>query len=60
MTTLTLGETKDLIDTVFSNWKNDFYIADIDTVAISYGVNNDLQLRDYLIGLPMEMIYRLV
>ena len=54
MTTLTLGQTKELIDNSFEFWSNDFYVPEADIEKIAFGINNDLQLRDYLVGLPNE------
>ena len=52
--TLTIGQTKDLIDNSFELWTNDFYLTEADIENIAFGINNDLQLRDYLVGFPNE------
>ena len=54
MTTLTLGQAKELIDNSFELWSNDFYVPEADIENIAFGINNDLQLRDYLVGYPNE------
>ena len=51
-TTITYGEAIDTIDNAISDFANGLELADSTIADITFAVNNDLQMRDYLIGLP--------
>lgn len=50
--TITLGYAVSLIDSSFNNFQDG--LSDETIKYITYAVNNNLQIRDYLIGLPLE------
>ena len=52
MTTITYGQAIDAIDASIANVSNGIDLNDSTVEAITLAVNNDLQIRDYLIGLP--------
>ena len=52
LSTLTLGEAIDTIDSAFNNVVADIALNDSTVEEITYAVNNALWVRDYLIGLP--------
>ena len=54
MTTITYGQAIDAIDASFHNVTNGIDLNDSTVEAITLAVNNDLQIRDYLIGLPVS------
>ena len=51
-TTITYGEAIDTIDNAISDFANGLELGDSTVADITFAVNNDLQMRDYLIGLP--------
>ena len=51
-TTITYGEAIDAIDASLVNVTNGIDLNDSTVEVITFAVNNDLQIRDYLIGLP--------
>jgi len=53
-TTLTRGEALDTINFAIEQFINGIEIEDETLTAITYAVNNDLQIRDYFLGLPAE------
>jgi len=53
-TTLTRGEAKDTIDFAIEQYINEIEVSDGMLATITYAVNNDLQIRDYFLGLPSE------
>jgi len=53
-TTLTRGEAKDTIDFAIEQYINDIEVSDGMLLTITYAVNNDLQIRDYFLGLPSD------
>ena len=53
-TTLTRGEAKDTIDFAIEQFINDIEVSDGMLLTITYAVNNDLQIRDYFLGLPAD------
>ena len=53
-TTITYGEAIDTIDNAISDFANGLELADSTVADITFAVNNDLQMRDYLIGLPIN------
>jgi hypothetical protein len=53
-TTLTRGEALDTINFAIEQFINEIEIEDETLTAITYAVNNDLQIRDYFLGLPAE------
>lgn len=52
-TTITYGEAIDTIDNAISDFANGLELGDSTVADITFAVNNDLQIRDYLIGLPI-------
>ena len=52
-TTITYGEAIDTIDNAISDFANGLELSDSTVADITFAVNNDLQMRDYLIGLPI-------
>ena len=53
-TTLTRGEAKDTIDFAIEQFINEIEVSDGMLLTITYAVNNDLQIRDYFLGLPSD------
>jgi hypothetical protein len=53
-TTLTRGEALNTVDFAIEQFVNDMHIKQGEIETITYAVNNDLQIRDYLLGLPAE------
>ena len=53
-TTLTRGEALDTVDFAIEQFINEIEIEDGMLEVITYAVNNDLQIRDYFLGLPAE------
>jgi hypothetical protein len=53
-TTLTRGEALDTINFAIEQFINEIEIEDGMLEVITYAVNNDLQIRDYFLGLPAE------
>jgi len=53
-TTLTRGEAKDTIDFAIEQYINEIEVSDGMLETITYAVNNDLQIRDYFLGLPSD------
>jgi hypothetical protein len=53
-TTLTRGEAKDTIDFAIEQFINEIEVSDGMLETITYAVNNDLQIRDYFLGLPAD------
>lgn len=53
-TTLTRGEALHTVDFAIENFINDIEIEDNMLEVITYAVNNDLQIRDYFLGLPSQ------
>jgi len=53
-TTLTRGEAKDTIDFAIEQFINEIEVSDGMLLTITYAVNNDLQIRDYFLGLPAD------
>jgi hypothetical protein len=53
-TTLTRGEALDTVDFAIEQFVNGLEIEDEMIEVITYAVNNDLQIRDYFLGLPAE------
>jgi hypothetical protein len=53
-TTITRGEAMDTIDFAIEQFVNDMHIKQGTIDLITYAVNNDLQIRDYFLGLPYE------
>jgi len=53
-TTLTRGEAKQTIDFAIENFINEIELNDSTIEKITYAVNNDLQIRDYFLGLPAD------
>jgi hypothetical protein len=53
-TTLTRGEALDTVDFAIEQFINEIEIEDGMLEVITYAVNNDLQIRDYFLGLPNE------
>lgn len=51
-TTLTRGEALDTVNFAIKNFANNIEIEDSMLEVITYAVNNDLQIRDYFLGLP--------
>jgi sulfur transfer complex TusBCD TusB component (DsrH family) len=51
-TTITRGDSLALINDSIRNISNELPVQDSDIQKIIFAVNNDLQIRDYLIGLP--------
>ena len=51
-TTITRGDSIALINNSIRNIYNELPVQDSDIEKIIFAVNNDLQIRDYLIGLP--------
>ena len=49
-TNLTLGEARQIIDEAITNYTDSVPQKTAETIA--YAVNHDLQLRDYIMGLP--------
>jgi hypothetical protein len=61
--TITIKQVKDLIDVSigeFISHDQDYCIDEDDFKAIVLGVNSDLDLRDYLLGLPIDHDIELV
>ena len=54
-TTITRGEALDVINFAVSQVSSGFDVKDEEIEIITYAVNNDLQIRDYLLGLPSEI-----
>jgi len=53
-TALTRGEAKDTIDFAIEQFINEIEVSDGMLLTITYAVNNDLQIRDYFLGLPSD------
>jgi len=53
-TTLTRGEALNTIDFAIEQFINEIEIEDNMLEVITYAVNNDLQIRDYFLGLPND------
>ena len=53
-TSLTRGEAKDTIDFAIEQFINEIEVSDGMLLTITYAVNNDLQIRDYFLGLPSD------
>jgi len=53
-TALTRGEAKDTIDFAIEQYINEIEVSDGMLETITYAVNNDLQIRDYFLGLPSD------
>jgi hypothetical protein len=53
-TTITRGEAMDTIDFAIEQFINDMHVKQGTIDLITYAVNNDLQIRDYFLGLPYE------
>lgn len=51
-TTITYGQAVDSINSAIIDFKNGVELSAETIADITYAVNNDLQIRDYLIGLP--------
>lgn len=51
-TTLTRKEAIDTIEFAYSQFFSDLPIKDGEIQTIAYAVNNDLQIRDFVLGLP--------
>ena len=51
-TTITYGDSLALINNSIRDISNELPVQDSDIEKIIFAVNNDLQIRDYLIGLP--------
>ena len=50
--TITYANAVKTIDNAISDFANGLELADSTVAEITFAVNNDLQMRDYLIGLP--------
>jgi len=53
-TTLTRGEALDTVNFAIEQFINDLHIKSGEIETITYAVNNDLQIRDYFLGLPTD------
>ena len=53
-TTLTRGEALHTVDFAIEQFINEIEIEDNTIELITYAVNNDLQIRDYFLGLPAD------
>jgi hypothetical protein len=53
-TTLTRGEALHTVDFAIEQFINEIEIEDNMLEVITYAVNNDLQIRDYFLGLPAQ------
>ena len=53
-TTLTRGEALHTVDFAIEQFINEIEIEDGMLEVITYAVNNDLQIRDYFLGLPAQ------
>ena len=49
-TTLTLGEARQIIDEAITNYTD--FVPQKTAETIAYAINHDIQLRDYIMGLP--------
>jgi len=49
-TTLTLGEARQIIDEAITNYTD--FVPQKTAETIAYAINRDIQLRDYIMGLP--------
>jgi len=52
--TITYANAVKTINTAISDFANGLELADSTVADITFAVNNDLQMRDYLIGLPIH------
>ena len=52
--TITYANAIELIDQAIKDFANGLELADSTVAEITFAVNNDLQMRDYLIGLPIN------
>ena len=52
--TITYANAVKTIDNAISDFANGLELADSTVAEITFAVNNDLQMRDYLIGLPIH------
>jgi len=50
--TITVGQAKDIIDNAINSY--DGSIGEADSEKITYAINNEIQLRDYIMGLPTK------
>ena len=49
-TNLTLGEARQIIDEAITNYTD--FVPQKTAETIAYAINHDIQLRDYIMGLP--------
>ncbi len=52
--TITYANAVELIEQAIKDFANGLELADSTVADITFAVNNDLQMRDYLIGLPIH------
>lgn len=53
-TTLTRGEALDTVNFAIEQFIKEIEVSDGMLATITYAVNNDLQIRDYFLGLPSD------